>query len=357
MIPIPFLALITSLAIWIGPIGPETPAREPQLAVHSSLIALTFGAGNSIYFSRSVDGGKSFAPPVRVGSAGILPLTRHRGPRIAFAASAIVITAVVGETLDRGPHAHGLPSDGNLKSWRSTDGGLTWSSGTVINDFAGAASEGLHDLGSDGKTNLFAVWLDKRAGSTRLYGAHSADAGATWSKNVLIYESPDSTICECCRPSIVPGPNSAVSVMFRNWLDGSRDMYLTQSRDSITFSPPQKLGAGTWKLNACPMDGGGLALTPTGVVSAWRRDKSLFLDRPGEKEMKIGEGTDIAISSSRAGVYAIWTSPGGVQVLGPGKRTPDTLDKGSFPSVAALPGGGAVAVWESGGKLAIRAVQ
>lgn len=355
MIPMPFLALTTVVAISIGPMGSEAPAREPQLAVRGSVVALTFGAGNSIYFSRSVDGGKSFAPPVRVSSAQILPLARHRGPRIAFAGPALVITAVVGEVPAAGAHAHGLPSDGNLMSWRSADGGSTWSKGITVNDAAGSASEGLHDMASDGSKNLFAVWLDKRTGAARLYGAHSADAGATWSKNVLIYASPDGTICECCRPSVAIA-NSTVSVMFRNWLDASRDIYLTQSRDWTTFSPASKLGSGTWKLNACPMDGGGLASTSTGLVTAWRREKSLFLNRPGEKEVEIGQGTDIAISPAQSGIYAIWASPEGVRVLAPGKRVPYEMEKGAFPSIAALPGGGAIAAWESEGKLAIRTV-
>jgi len=101
------LAVIT-LAVSIG------PAREPQTAVKGSTVALTFGAGNGIYFSKSADSGKTFSEPVKVAGAEIVPLTRHRGPRIVFANHAIVISAVVGRTLASGPHAHGLPSDGDL---------------------------------------------------------------------------------------------------------------------------------------------------------------------------------------------------------------------------------------------------
>ena len=49
-----FLNLV--LAMHIGPMGPNAPAREPQMAVKGSLVALAFGAGNSIYFSASHDG-------------------------------------------------------------------------------------------------------------------------------------------------------------------------------------------------------------------------------------------------------------------------------------------------------------
>ena len=48
------------------------------------LVALTFGAGKAIYFSPSYDAGQTFAPPVKVAEAGVLPLSRHRGPRIVL---------------------------------------------------------------------------------------------------------------------------------------------------------------------------------------------------------------------------------------------------------------------------------
>ena len=139
------------IAAGIGPMGPDAPAREPQLAVSGSFAALVFGAGDSVYFSRSADSGKTFSVPVKVGGGPVIPLTRHRGPRIAFAGSAIVITAVAGKTAAQGVHAHGLPSDGDLIAWRSTDGGKRWSKGTIVNDVSGAPTEGLHGLASDGK--------------------------------------------------------------------------------------------------------------------------------------------------------------------------------------------------------------
>jgi hypothetical protein len=346
------------MAVGIGPMGPDAPAREPQLAVSGSTVALAFGAGHSIYFSRSADSGKSFTPPVKVAGSAIIPLTRHRGPRIAFAGSAIVITAVTGKTAAEGTHAHGLPSDGDLMAWRSTDGGTTWSKGTMVNDVPGAATEGLHGLATDGKGRLFAAWLDKRDHGTRLYGSRSDDGGLTWSKNMSIYASPDGTICECCHPSVAFGPDGTILVMWRNWLGGSRDMYLARSSGGGRFSSPQKLGEGTWKLNACPMDGGGIAVSANGIVTAWRRDHSVFLDRPGDPEKEIGQGTDVALSEGRSGVYVIWSTPETVQLLVPGAATPRNLgEKGSFPSVAALASGGAVVAWENDGKVSVRLVK
>jgi hypothetical protein len=332
------------------------PAREPQMAAKGSTVALTFGAGKGIYFSRSTDSGKSFSAPVKVAEAEIIPLTRHRGPRIVFADRAIVISTVVGRTLAGGTHAHGLPSDGDLVAWHSDDGGMSWSTGTTVNDAPGAATEGLHALAADTHGNLFAVWLDRRGGQgVRLYGARSTDDGRSWSKNVPIYESPEGTICECCHPSVVIDSEGQIVVMWRNWLDGARDMYIARSRDGATFSKPERLGTGTWRLNACPMDGGGIAISQNRIVTAWRREHEIFLDSPGEKEVGIGEGVDVALAAAAEGVYAIWSTPAGIRALLPGKKDSIALaPKGAFPTITVLPNGRALAAWEDDGKIEIQ---
>src|SRR5271170_157048 len=115
------LLLNIALAATLGPLAPDAPAREPQLAMNGSTVALAFGAAKGIYCSISTDMGRTFSTPVKVAEAEIVPLTRHRGPRVAMAGRTIVITAVVGRIAAEGAHAHGLPSDGDLLAWRSQD--------------------------------------------------------------------------------------------------------------------------------------------------------------------------------------------------------------------------------------------
>ena len=351
MIPI---VLAAALAIHVGPMGPDAPAREPQMAANPSMVGLTFGAGKAIYFSASHDGGHSFAAPVKVAEAGIVPLTRHRGPRIALAGNAIVITAVVGTKADEGGHVHGLPSDGDLRVWRSDDSGKTWSQGKAINDVPASAAEGLHALASDGHGTLLAVWLDKRgAKGTKLYAARSTDDGVTWSRNIAVYQSPDGSICECCHPSVAMGATGKTAVMWRNAVGGWRDMYLVTSRDGFTFSPPQKLGEGTWKLNACPMDGGGLAVSSSRILTAWRREGNLFLAEPGSPERQIGKGRDIALALNGNRAFAAWVDGSKVEAWFDGKQE-QLSETGAFPSLCSLPGGGALAAWEENGTIQIR---
>jgi len=348
------LLLTTMLAASLGPMGPDAPAHEPQLAANESMVGLTFGAGNTIYFSASHDAGRTFSSPVKVAEAGVVPLTRHRGPRIALSGGTMIISAVAGKTLSHDQHAHGLPSDGDLMVWRSVDGGQKWSKGIVVNDVPGAPTEGLHSLAADARGNLFAAWLDKRgANGTRLYGARSADGGATWSKNFLIYQSPEGSICECCHPSAAMDPEGRVTVMWRNWLDGARDMYLARSRDGMSFSKPEKIGNGSWQLNACPMDGGGLAVSPTKTITAWRRAENVFLAEPGKPEMQIGTGKDIALALNRDQIFVSWTSGTKIALWSNGK-TEILADSGSFSALAGLPGSGVLVAWEEKGSIITR---
>jgi len=342
------------IAVQIGPVSKDEPARGPQLAAGGSLVTLAFGSGKAIYSSVSRDRGATFSPPVKVAETGILPLTRHRGPHIAVAGHTIVITAVAGKTLAEGPHAHGLPSDGDLQVWRSADGGRSWRQGAPINDVPGSATEGLHALATDGKDRLFAVWLDKRGrDGTRLYGAVSTDSGATWSKNVLVYQSPGGSICECCHPSAAIRSNGEIVVMWRNSLDGSRDLYLATSRDGETFAPPRKLGMGTWQLNACPMDGGGLAVSGNKILTAWRREGHVFLAEPGHAEQQMGTGKDVALALSGARTYVAWVDTSAVKVWVDGEV--ETLSTaGAFPALLGLPGGEALAAWEEAGAIQLR---
>ena len=139
----------------------------------------------------------------------MLALGRHRGPRVSISGQTVVVTAVAGQTAAAGPHAHGLSQDGDLLAWRSSDEGRSWSKPVAINDVPGSAREGLHSIAVSNDGEMAAVWLDLRGSGTKLYGAFSSDHGVSWSKNVLLYESSDGTICQCCDPSIAfTGPAS-----------------------------------------------------------------------------------------------------------------------------------------------------
>jgi hypothetical protein len=205
-------------------------------------------------------------------------------------------------------------------------------------------------LASDGNY-VYAVWLDLRDGNNKIFGARSDDAGKSWSKNMMIYTSPDSTVCECCKPSVAV-KGAQVHVMFRNWIDGNRDMYLIQSSDKgQTFAAAQKLGQGSWKLEGCPMDGGKISINAQGISeTVWRRKDAVYSCMRGKEEKKIGEGRDCNLTSVNGKNLYAWVEDGEVVLLKPdGKK--EILGEGQQPIVEAIDNEHVICAWEKDKKI------
>lgn len=333
------LFLTALLALHLGPVSPKAPNKQPQLAATNGAVVMVFGSGESIWFARSTDDGRTFSHPSKVAELSKLALGRHRGPRVAISGDTILVSAIL--------------SQGDLHLWRSIDAGRTWSKPAIVNDKAKATEEGLHAMAADAEGHVATVWLDDRTlKGKRLYGAFSNDGGVTWSKNVQLYQSPERTICECCHPSLVALGHGEFAVMWRNVIDGSRDFYALRIKDGQAVGAAMKQGTGTWKLEACPMDGGGIAMRNGELVSAWRREHDVYFAEPG-KETKLGAGQDVALAVNAKGAYVIWSTPKGIEARLPGAvAATHVADSGTFPAILALPGGAVLAAWEENGGIA-----
>ena len=325
--------------------GEDRGAKQPQVAVAGSgRIFVAFGRDNLVRCASSEDGGQTYKVAT-VGTPGVLALGMRRGPRVAVAGEAAIVTAIGG--------TQGKGKDGDVLAWRSADGGGTWSGPTRVNRVEGSAREGLHGLAAAPDGRAFCTWLDLRSGRMEVWGARSADGGQTWEADALVYRAPDGPICPCCHPSAAFGPDGSLWVMWRNSLGGSRDLYAARSADGgRTFGPAEKLGQRTWKLDACPMDGGALAIGPDGaIVSAWMRAGSAYRTGPGEPERLLGNGVQPWLTLGPDGPISVWLDrrPGRLLALRPGDAAPAVLaERANDPVVAAAPGNRApvVAAWE-----------
>ncbi|MFU7560756.1 sialidase family protein [Roseiconus sp. JC912] len=318
----------------------DLQARQPQLAIgHTGRTYLAFGSQSDIYVCHEEGTQSEFSAPVKVGHLEKLALGMRRGPRIAICGDAIVVTAISHKT-------------GNLVAYQSKDHGATWSDTVIVNDVDESAREGLHSMASDRNGNAYVVWLDLRNGHTEIFISKSVDAGITWSKNSLVYRSPSETVCECCHPSIQIGNDGTIYVMWRNLIDGDRDMYLSSSLDGMTFSAAKKLGTGTWSLDACPMDGGDLTVSDKGLVTTvWRRKDTVYQAVPNNAfEIVIGKGEQPSVTASKRGVWIAWLSRRNGPLL---HRSPDSdqtaklADQANDPVIASDSKGEiVVAAWE-----------
>lgn len=294
------LAAVAALAKTPAPHTEIPEAAQPQLAVGSDgRVWLVYGRAASapaarvdaqkhaghqapdrsgeIFVSCSTDGGASFGPATKMATSSKLALGMRRGPRIAAHGDRVTVT-LVGE---------------ELLAISSNDGGKTWGDPVTVNDVPDCAREGLHDLAGAADGSLFATWLDMRNGKMELWGASSQDGGRTWSKNEQVYRSPDKSICECCHPSALFDAEGNLAVMWRNSIEGSRDMWMTtRAKGAKDFAVAKKVGTGTWKLNACPMDGGRIVALGGGKFAAvWQRAGEVYFARAdGSAEILLGKG-------------------------------------------------------------------
>ena len=292
------------------------------------------GAGG-VFVASSTDGGATFSPGVKVAALPKLMLGNRRGPRIAVHGERVTVTAIADE----------------LIAFTSVDGSKTWGGPTTINDVPDSAHEGLHDLAVSADGELFVTWLDLRNGKTELWGAASKDGGRTWGTDQLVYKSPDKSICECCHPSALFDREGNLAVMWRNSIEGSRDMWLTtRAKGATQFTSARKLGEGTWKINGCPHDGGTIVALGGGKFGAvWQRSGEVFVIGTDNKETKLGSGRQAVAVDGEGQTLVVWSDGSDLKAVRDLRRPEPTkvAAEARFPIVATLPGGkGAVLAYE-----------
>lgn len=321
--------------------------RQPQITIdEAGTIHLVYGVGDRVRYHQSRDGGKTFSAASDLPLVHAMSLGMRRGPRVAATTSAVCVSAIGGK--------QGKGRDGDLLAMQSADGGKTWSLPAPVNDVADAAREGLHAMAAGPQGQICCTWLDLRNRMTEIMASVSSDGGKTWSKNVLVYKSPDGSVCECCHPSVAFDGRGTIHVQWRNALAGSRDMYLATSSDGgKSFGKASKLGSGTWPLKACPMDGGGIACRDERFVAIWRREKSIYLfAKDDTEERRLGAGEQPWVALTSKGPFSIWLAKRGgpMFVLTPGSTSATKLAEHAADPVvaAALNGRGpVVATWEA----------
>lgn len=258
--------------------------RQPQISVDDKeVVRLVYGDADKIYFSTSTDKGTTFSEPRVVAEVHEMHLGMTRGPQLATSKDYSVVTA--------------MDKKGNIHAFKLTHKTGNWDKIQNVNDVRDSAPEGLMAVSADEYNNFYAVWLDVREGRKNNMCFATLDGKSGWSENRFVYKSPEGSVCECCKPSVaVKGKN--VSIMFRNWLSGSRDLYLVSSSDGgRSFTQAQKLGLGTWPLKGCPMDGGGISIdSERSIHTAWQRAGVVFYAQPGKPEEKLGDGRSVGLN-------------------------------------------------------------
>jgi hypothetical protein len=306
-------------------------ALDPQ-----NVIRLVYGDGDFIYYSTSIDKGKTFSESKRIGEIAGMHLGMSRGPQIASSKDYSIVTA--------------MDKKGNIHAFRLTHKSVRWEPLSNVNDIDGSAPEGLMSIAADADNNFYAVWLDVREDHQNNICFSVLQGDGNWSKNKFVYRSPDGHVCECCKPSIAV-KGDRVSIMFRNWITGSRDLYLISSLDrGEKFGECTRLGNGTWPLNGCPMDGGGLAVNSDNLIqTAWQREGNVFYCEPGKPEQKISEGRGVGITDG-----IVYWQKGSALFVKQFQHEPQKIGEGTAINVMQLERGKIIAIWSNEMQIMLR---
>jgi hypothetical protein len=318
--------------------------KQPQMTIDDQgILRIIYGNGDKIFCATSADNGITFPDIQLVGEIKDMHLGMSRGPQLATSKNYSMVTAI--------------DKSGFIHSFQLHHASGKWSKEKMVNDLPGSAPEGLMNIGSDQMDNFYAVWLDIRNDhNNKIYFSKTTNQGVSWTKNTMVYQSPEKTVCECCKPSIVIN-RSNIFILFRNKINGSRDLYVTQSDlKENRFDQPIKLGFGTWKLNACPMDGGGIIVDEKNKVSTvWQRDGKIFFSKPNEEEKEIGTGRNCSISDPDHPIIT-WQEGRNLKLKELNNAKESIIGEGGFIKSIRSRNHEIVCTWEDDGKVLFRKI-
>lgn len=256
----------------------------PWIDADGQFVAVAWGASNEgradVYAAISRDGGNTFDVPVRVNrAAGEARLGGEFPPRIA-------VTAPPGPTPPQVSVLWNARGDVTaLRLARSTDGGRSFQAPATLSAADAAGDRGWPALALDGQGRAHAIWLDHRGlagrggrGHSHGQGAPADNAVAMAQQSSLYYvrsgppagaeQELSKGVCYCCKTALAAGADGALFAAWRHVFPGGvRDIAFAASRDGgRSFTPPVRVSADGWAINACPDDGPAIAVDAGGTV-------------------------------------------------------------------------------------------
>jgi hypothetical protein len=111
----------------------------------------------------------------------------------------------------------------------STDG-QTWTAATPV--YSGAGDQMYPDILTDSQNNVYVVWQDSRNGNWDIYGAMTADGGATWQHAQITNDPAAQT-----QPRGAADGNDEVYVVWTDARSGNGDIYGAAVGDQGVFTP------------------------------------------------------------------------------------------------------------------------
>ncbi|UCE37653.1 MAG: BNR-4 repeat-containing protein [Thermoplasmata archaeon] len=216
------------------------------------------GVDWDIYFTRSENGGESWAyPPTKISTAG----GTQTDPCLKVDSSDNIY--VVWED-DRN-------SNFDIYFAMSTNRGDDWSDpNTKVNRDPASSLQLNPTVAVDAEGTIYVAWEDKITGDFDIHAASSTDGGETWSTSVRV--NKDTTVKSQNEPSIGVGPNGDIYLAWQDYRDDNNDIYFAKSTDGGAnwTDPNKKINTDT---GAASQLSPSLTVSHTGTIYVTWQDK------------------------------------------------------------------------------------
>jgi hypothetical protein len=255
---------------------------QPQAAVDGGLVHMIYYRGEpaagDVYYTRTADGGRTFAPPLRVNSrpGSAIAAGNIRGAHIAVGRNGRVHVAWMGS----GKAEPKAPDGGAPMLYtRLDDAGAAFEpERNVIRSRPGLDGGG--SIAADREGTVVVAWHAPGdgahvEGNRRVWVARSADDGATFSEEQPASGEPTGA-CGCCGMRAFCDGRGTQYVLYRSAGEVvHRDMHLLVSTDRGKSFRGRRLHP--WTVAKCMMSSSSLAEGKEAVYAAWETEHQIYL--------------------------------------------------------------------------------
>src|SRR5437867_1573248 len=213
----------------------EGHQEDPSIAVDSEgTIFVVWRGGTTrvidVWVARSTDMGATWSLPSKVNDvSGFVQISKSYGPTIAVDAEGRVYVAWMDWRNSLPDNVNPVIANPDIYVARSIDGALSWGPNVRVNDDVGTTEQiGDPAMAVDASGAVYIAWQDRRDDERGdIYASRSDDGGATWSANVRVNDVTTGFQGE-------PGLAIGAGGVFVAWLDtrdSAGDIYFSSSRD------------------------------------------------------------------------------------------------------------------------------
>lgn len=267
--------LLTTLNALAAPIAIYTPnqGRVPEAVQDKQgVLHLTYGKDNNGYYVQSRDGGKTFNAPVEVNQrADTITVGGERGVKIALGKDGVIHLVWLGHYQKGGGIWYTRSTDGGKtfapeRNLQDTQVGSD--SPAIVADQSGNVLVFWLDarLPKDAENPV----------SDAIILARSTDNGANFAGNEVVKYDFAGRACACCRlEARLSGDD--VYLAFRTGYHNIRDFYLLKGRKTENNFKAVRVSDDAWKLEGCPMSGADFHVEKNGqIVISWMSQGKVY---------------------------------------------------------------------------------